>query len=453
MTLINKSFFLRNNRLFLHGFSKSDIGGRFISGAFWSLSSSIVSQGLMLLASIVAARILGKLQFGELGMIRSTINMFSVFAGFGLGLTATKYIAEFRIKDINKTGKIIGLTIIFATLIGGLISCSIVLLAPFLANRTINSPNLITEIRLGAIILFFTSLNGAYTGILAGFEAIKSIAKINFFAGIVSFPIQILLTLLWGLKGSIIGFGINFLFLSIFNFITVCKTSTQFGVTILFKKSFDELPIIYKFSLPALLSGLMVSPVMWACNTILVSKPNGYSELAIFDAANQWRASILFIPLALSQIILPLLSDAENHYRFNKIIRLNIYFNVIISLIISLTISIFSFFIMSSYGPTFRDGQSVLIILAFSAIFISVNNVIGHAIASRGKMWVGFFFNLIWGVTLLVCTYTYINLGYGAKGLAYSFLISYLVHTVLQGIYAKKILFNKIITDLDHNQT
>jgi O-antigen/teichoic acid export membrane protein len=394
----------------------------------------------MLLASIVAARILGKQQFGELGMIRSTVNMFSVFAGFGLGLTATKYIAEFRIRDINKTGKIIGLTIIFATVIGGLISCCIVLLAPFLANKTINSPNLITEIRLGAVILFFTSLNGAFTGILAGFEAIKSIAKINFLAGILSFPIQILLTLQWGLEGSIIGFGVNFLILAIFNFIIVCKTSTQFGVTISFKKSLDELPIIYKFSLPALLSGLMVSPIMWACNALLVNKPNGYSELAVFDAANQWRASILFIPLALSQIILPLLSDTENNYQFNKIVRLNIYFNFMISFIISLIISFFSFLIMSSYGPAFSDGQSVLIILAISSIFISVNNVIGHAIASKGKMWVGFFFNFIWGVTLLGCTYTYMNLGYGAKGLAYSFLISYLVHTLFQGIYAKKFI-------------
>lgn len=445
MNYVKKSFSLLQKHVFVINFSKSDLGRRFVSGAFWSLSSSVFSQGLMLLASIVAARILGKLQFGELGMIRSTVNMFSVFAGFGLGLTATKYIAEFRVCDVNKTGKIIGLTIIFAIIIGGLISSSIVMMAPFIANQTINSPNLIYEIRLGAVILFFTSINGAFAGILAGFEAIKSIAKINFFVGILSFPIQILLTIKWGLEGSIIGFGINFLILAVFNLLMVFKTSNQFGITVLFKNSFDELPIIYKFSLPALLSGLMVSPVMWACNALLVNKPNGYSELAVFDAANQWRSSILFIPLALSQIILPMLSDTENKVQFNKIVKLNLYLNIIISLIIFVIIYFFSSIIMSSYGPSFRNGESVLVILAFSAIFISVNNVIGHAIASKGKMWIGFLFNFIWGVTLLICTYTYMNLGYGAEGLAYSFLISYLVHSLVQGTYSKKYLFNNSI--------
>jgi len=59
------------------------MGERIAKGAFWSLSGSIVSQGSILFASMYVARILGKTQFGELGMIRSTINMFVVFAGFG----------------------------------------------------------------------------------------------------------------------------------------------------------------------------------------------------------------------------------------------------------------------------------------------------------------------------------------------------------------------------------
>lgn len=435
-------FLIFYNHYFLNSIFKTDIGRRFINGASWSLFSSIVSQGLMVLASIVAARILGKLQFGELGMIRSTVNMFSVFAGFGLGLTATKFISEYRINDIGKTGRIIGLTIIFAVIIGLLISFSIILLAPMLANKTINSPNLVLEIRLGAVILFFTSINGALTGILAGFEAIKSIAKVNFFVGIFSFPIQIILTLKWGLEGSIIGFGLNFFILSIFNILTVYKICRKFGVIILFKNAFDEFSIIYKFSLPALLSGLMVSPVTWACNAVLVNKPNGYSELAVFDAANQWRSSILFIPLALSQIVLPLLSDSENNASFKKIIKLNIVFNLIISLILSLILSLFSLLIMSSYGPSFIIGQPVLIVLAFSAIFISINNVIGHAIVSKGNMWVGFLFNFIWGMILLICTYIFVNLGYGAIGLAYSFLISYIFHTLIQTTYVYRTFYS-----------
>lgn len=416
---------------------KSDIRSRFINGAFWSLTGSVVSQGLMIIASIIVARILGKLEYGELGMIRSTVNMFAVFAGFGLGVTATKYIAEFSVKDRDKTGKIIGLTTIFAGVIGFIISASIIIMAPFLADKTINAPHLVNEIRLGAIILFFSSLNGSFTGILAGFQAFKSIAKINLIAGVIAFPLQIGLTLLLGLPGSVIGFGLNFLVLWIFNYIAVRRVAVKFDVNIQFLNSFKEWEILYKFSLPALLSGLMVSPVIWACNAILVNQSNGYNEMAIFDASNQWRSAILFIPVALSQIVLPMLTDSRGQDQFERIMKVNIIVNLIISLLMAIIVSLFSSMIMSFYGEGFEEGNVVLTVLAISAVFISINNVIGQAIASKGKMWIGFLFNSIWGIILLLCSYIFINLGYGAKGLAYSFLIAYLAHTIFQVSYVK----------------
>lgn len=417
---------------------QSEIGSRIASGAFWSLTGSVVSQGLMLLASIVVARILGKTEYGELGIIRSTVNMFAVFAGFGLGLTATKYIAEFRIKDKIKTGKIIGLTTLFAGGMGGIIAIAILIAAPFLAAKTINAPHLINEIRLGAVMLFFSALNGAQTGTLAGFEAFKTIAKVNLLSGSLAFPIQIGFTLLLGLPGSVIGFGLNFLILWILNIIAVRKEAFKFDILIQFKDSWEEWPVLYKFSLPALLSGMLVSPVMWSCNAMLVNQPKGYEEMAIFDAANQWRNAILFIPTILSQIVLPLLSgSAYNKNKFNRIVKLNLAINFSVSLIIAVTISFLSKFIMGTYGKGFIEGHIVLIILAFSTILISINGVIGQAIAGIGKMWVGLCLNLFWAIIMLFSTFLFLQQKFGAIGLAFSYMISYFFHTITQFMYFK----------------
>ena len=62
----------------------SEIGSRFAKGTIWSMAGAVISRGLMLIASIFVARMLGKTGFGELGMIQSTVGMFGVFAGFGL---------------------------------------------------------------------------------------------------------------------------------------------------------------------------------------------------------------------------------------------------------------------------------------------------------------------------------------------------------------------------------
>ena len=67
-----------------------------LHGAFWSLLGTVVSRGLSLASSVFVARWLGKESFGEFGVLQTTVGMFAVFAGFGMGLTATKHVAELR---------------------------------------------------------------------------------------------------------------------------------------------------------------------------------------------------------------------------------------------------------------------------------------------------------------------------------------------------------------------
>src|SRR5882672_5888251 len=81
----------------------------FAIGAFWALVGAVVSRGLTLASSVVAGRLLGTTGFGEVGMIQSTQGLFGVLAGAGLGLAATKYVAEFRSVDAAKAGRCVTL--------------------------------------------------------------------------------------------------------------------------------------------------------------------------------------------------------------------------------------------------------------------------------------------------------------------------------------------------------
>ena len=86
------------------------------------MAGAVISRGLMLAATVLVARMLGKTVYGELGMIQSTVGMFGVFAGFGLGLTATKHVAEFRQSDPDRAGRIINLSCLVAVFTGGLMA-------------------------------------------------------------------------------------------------------------------------------------------------------------------------------------------------------------------------------------------------------------------------------------------------------------------------------------------
>ena len=81
------------------------IAMHFAIGAFWALVGAVVSRGLTLASSVLAGRLLGTKGFGEVGMIQGTQGLFGIVAGAGLGLAATKFVAESRSIDPARTGR------------------------------------------------------------------------------------------------------------------------------------------------------------------------------------------------------------------------------------------------------------------------------------------------------------------------------------------------------------
>jgi len=88
---------------------------RLARGAFWSFVGAAVARGMAFAASVVCGRVLGTSGFGELGMIQSTVGFFGVFAGLGLGVPATKHVAEFRESDPRRAARALKLSSVTAT--------------------------------------------------------------------------------------------------------------------------------------------------------------------------------------------------------------------------------------------------------------------------------------------------------------------------------------------------
>ncbi len=128
-------------------------------GAFWSLCGAVASRALALLASIFVVRILGKESFGELGIIRSTVEMFGVLAGFALGTTATKHVAQYRRTEPERAGDIIALSGMVAVVTAGVAGGALFVLAPWLAGTTLGDPSLTGPLRVSCLILVLGALN------------------------------------------------------------------------------------------------------------------------------------------------------------------------------------------------------------------------------------------------------------------------------------------------------
>jgi O-antigen/teichoic acid export membrane protein len=186
--------------------------------------------------------------------------------------------------------------------------------------------------------------------------------------------------------------------------------------------------IIWSFSLPALLSNLMTGIFIWLANTILVSYPSGYSELALVNASNQWRNALLFFPTIFSSVALPLLSSTiekkDASKDFTSVMEMTQNLIAIIIIPLSTVFVFFSDQIMSFYGSNYISGSKVLITIVIGISISAIGSAAGTAIQAKGWMWLGAILNASWGLAYILLTYLLVpNLG--ALSLGISFLVAH----------------------------
>jgi O-antigen/teichoic acid export membrane protein len=368
--------------------------------------------------------------------------MFGVLAGLGLGLTTTKHVAEFRTSDPDRAGRVIGLTSIVAVASGGLISILGVCLAPTLSVHILNAPHLVLELRIGLLLLLLNALNGIQTGTLSGFEAFKEIATSNLVRGVLSFPLLILGVWEWQLPGAVWGLVAAGVLGWISNNYFLRKKCRQSGVRVRFYGSWSEGQMLWDFSLPALLADVAAGPAIWVANTFLVNQKNGYAEMGLFSAANQWRTALMFVPNILLQVTLPLLSSLNadesdvDGSRFSKTFEITQTVTLAVVFPLGIILMYFSNIVISLYGPEFRNGVPSLIGVACTVMIMAVGAATGPAMQALGRMWLVFVLNLLWGVVMVALVFVSAPWA-GALSLAYAPAISYAIMSIVAFVYIR----------------
>jgi len=194
-----------------------------------------------------------------------------------------------------------------------------------------------------------------------------------------------------------------------------------------------EWSVITRFAVPAFLASVVVGPVGWLANALLVNQPNGYAELGIFNAANQWRTTVLFLPTVLAQTSMPiltaLLSPGSSH-RVGRTLLATTIASVGVALPIAVALALLAGPVMGLYGPSFAPRGAVVVVIAATVVIMSLQLPIGQLIAAAGRMWLGAGLNLAWAIVFLGACVALVPTGRGADGLALAYLLGYAAHSV-----------------------
>jgi O-antigen/teichoic acid export membrane protein len=422
----------------------SPIGYRLARGAFWSLVGTVLSRSLGVVSSIFVARMLGKIGVGQLGIIQSTVGIFTAFAGLGMGISSTKFIAEYRRTDPEQAGSMLGISAIAAWGCGAIMTIAMMILAPWFAEHTIAAPQLSGLIRIGSALLFLGSINGAQTGALAGFEAFKSIAWINLICGLLTFPLMVggawgfgLTGAVWGLVGSM---AVN----CVFSHLALRREAAAAGVPIIPKMRAQQWRVLWHFGLPSVLCEVIWGPLNWACCALLVNQPNGYSEMGVFNIGMSWFNAVSFLPGVLGRVILPLLSSESGKSgdgKQKKIVYLGLITSGLSIIPVALLVSALSPFIMALYGRGFREGWPTLVLLVIGAVCLALQNTLSQAITAAGRMWIVFLTFVTYGAIYLGLSFVMLRWAHwGALGLATARCAAYLINGLVTWWLAREYL-------------
>lgn len=412
--------------------ASESITTRFAVGAFWALVGAVLSRGLTLASSVLAGRLLGTTGFGEIGMIQSTQGLFGVVAGAGLGLAATKFVAEFRSTDSARTGRCVTLATGIALLSGALMALVLLALSGVMAETVLRAPHLSAELRIATGLVLFGTLNGVQTGALVGFGDFRTLAVLNAIRGICLCGFLIAGVALAGVRGGVVGLVLTEAVAVLANHLALRRVRPAPGRWPDRRVAWGELRLMCRFSGWSLLGSICTMSAMWFANLVLVAQPDGYAALGLFNAAERWRQLLLFLPASFSPVILTMLSNLHGRSEpdaYRRLFGLNLAVSVAVVVIPSIAVMWWAAPAMGLFGEAYAGGRITLIILSASSVAVVLNNLFGQVLVSRGAVRGRFFLDALLAALLALVSWRLIPL-YRAEGMALGSAIAFAVTAV-----------------------
>jgi O-antigen/teichoic acid export membrane protein len=419
--------------LAISGVPRDPLARHFAIGAFWALVGAVVSRGLTLASSVVAGRLLGTTGFGEIGMIQSTQGLFGIVAGAGLGLAATKFVAEFRSTDPVKTGRCATLATTIALVSGSVMALVLLACSGVMASSVLRAPHLTAELQVATGLVLFGTINGVQTGALVGFGDFRTLAILSSIRGACLCGFLIAGIALGGVLGGVVGLVLTEALAVLANQVALRRilpgTATWPG-TVTWRDrraAWGELVPMCRFGGLSLLGSICTMSAMWFANLVLVAQPGGYAALGVFNAAERWRQLLLFLPASFSPVILATLSNLHGRKdpdAYRRLFGLNLAVSVAVVVVPSIGIMLWAGPAMGLFGEEYRGGWMTLVILSASSVVVVLNNLLGQILVSRGAVMGRFVLDVLLAAVLALASWQLIPI-YREQGMALGSLIAF----------------------------
>ncbi|MBB5234802.1 O-antigen/teichoic acid export membrane protein [Deinococcus budaensis] len=314
-----------------------------------------------------------------------TVAIGSSVGSFGLGVTATRFVASERGQGgarLRALVSFISSVSLLASLVCGLL---LFLLAPILASYVAGGTGLEVAFALSSLYLLGSSIDLVMIGLLTGFERFRTLLMTGLIKGVGAVLLSFLLTRSLGLSGAILGMGI----------VSVMGAALNFGAVrrVLPARSMPAMTLgpgerrqLLSFSMPVMLASLLVNPSTWLGSVMVSRLPGGAVLLAEFAVVRNWMIVLQFFPVQIAQALLPFLSRVRSGGNRDTS-RWSILLVTLIAVVLGIITFPVGLWFTRLYGLSGPSLTVSFVLIVGASVVAATNTIVGHVVMSTGRSW------------------------------------------------------------------
>lgn len=343
-----------------------------------------------MLTGLVLARMLGLQSFGVYALATTTVMTVVGVAQGGVGIIGTKFVGEWLHSERHRIGRVLHMCAVFTSFTGVIASGILWLLAPLVADRLLDNPEVAPALRWVSVGALFHVQTVYLQGALQGFGAFRAISRAGSIVGFFHVVVSVAGAWLWGLEGAVIAFTLSSAARWWLFRVALRIACDEHRIAAVRQILPEDWALIWRFALPAGLASLVTLPCLWGVTALVARQPGGVAWVGLFSVAHQLRQLVLQLPALLNTVTASVLSRLKGQNdggEFWRVFRANLMVGVGFSSVVAAMLALASTQILGLYGHGFVEGRDLLLLLLLAVIPEVVGVTAYQLVQSSGRMW------------------------------------------------------------------
>jgi len=377
---------------------------RMAIGTAATLGATILSRIAGIVNSIIIVRAMGVYDVGVLAIIGLIVAVASVTASMGIPPALVKFLSGPSPGSSQEPGGFIGAGLLLVVISTTATVTILALLASTLFVSVYNDSRISMLILVSLASVVVSAVSSALFTVFQGFERILEMSIRDTVISGISIPATYVLVQAYGLFGAVLVTVASSGFAVLVKLPLLRQVWREHSVRVTLPREPTIYHALLNFSIPAFLSSLMVTPVLWFSSTLLATTAS-FVSLGAYSVANGLAGYLLLVSASIGIPMVPIVArlNRDEPGQISQFLVKTFKITTFLSLpptVVLVTVP--SPFLHLLYGSQYVTASALVAILGPAMFLASLSSIVGYSIAGIGRMWDGFYLNLIWAVGLVL---------------------------------------------------